>query len=389
MSDTMRDNFYRAFEERNRGPRELIASRLKAYLPFLAPFKADGAPFSAIDLGCGRGEWLEMLRDEGYHAAGVDMDEGMLQGCRERGLNARHGDALAALRELPDASMNLVSAFHLVEHMAFDDVRALIREALRVLKPAGLLILETPNPENIVVGTSLFYLDPTHLRPIPPELLSFAVEFEGFQRNTVMRLQEQSMLHGQARLELINVFAGASPDYAVVGQKEAAPERLAEFDKPFAASYGITLAQLTHRYQTQQENRLDQFAASYTVWSAHVENRMRQADEAAKYLDGRDAALEVRLARLEGWLSWLWRISAPLRWARKQAGLLRRDGPGSRIAALARKLPGRSAATSAADSESAHEAAQTPDLPPRTQRIYEDLKAGIERKQERSGQESP
>src|SRR6185437_6360076 len=132
-----------------------------------------------------RGEWLEMLRDEGYQAAGVDMDEGMLQGCRERGLNARRGDALTALRELPDESMNLVSAFHLVEHMAFDDVRALLREARRVLKPAGLLILETPNPENIVVGTSLFYLDPTHLRPIPPELLSFAVEFEGFRRNTV------------------------------------------------------------------------------------------------------------------------------------------------------------------------------------------------------------
>ena len=85
--------------------------------------------------------------------------------------------------------------------------------------PGGLLIMETPNPENIVVATRNFYLDPTHQRPIPPMLLAFVAEYAGFARVKTLRLQESKELVNKGDVSLQDVFAGASPDYAVVAQK--------------------------------------------------------------------------------------------------------------------------------------------------------------------------
>jgi SAM-dependent methyltransferase len=244
-------SFYRAFEDRYRGSRAIIKDRLRAYAGFLAPLAALYLPGAALDLGCGRGEWLELLGESGFDAQGVDLDEGMLAACHERGLAARHGDALAALRALPDDSLALVSAFHLVEHIPFDLVQELIREARRVLQPGGLLIMETPNPENLTVGATSFYLDPSHLHPLPPGLLGFATEHAGFARQRIVRLQEDAALHGTGPVGLITVLEGVSPDYSVVAQKAAPEPVLARFDTAFAVQHGVTLGQLAHRYEEQ------------------------------------------------------------------------------------------------------------------------------------------
>lgn len=248
--------FYRAFEDRYRGSRAVIRERLKVYLPFVQPLALGGA--TALDLGCGRGEWLELLTETGFAAAGVDFDEGMLAACRERGLTVELGDALLALRARPEASLAVVSAFHLVEHISFEQVQTLITEALRVLQPGGLLILETPNPENLVVGASSFYDDPSHLRPLPPKLLAFAVEFAGFARHNVLRLQEAQHLAEAAQVGLFDVLAGVSPDYAVVAQKAGAPAHLAELDSLFARTFGLDLHVLAQRYQQQQDRLRDE-----------------------------------------------------------------------------------------------------------------------------------
>ena len=225
----MSDDFYRAFEERYRGPRGLIKQRLRVYLPFVEPLKAIDPDAVAVDLGCGRGEWLELMRDIGVIARGVDLDAGMLAACREEALSAEEGEALAYLRQLPDGSVSIVSAFHVAEHIPFADLQALVQDALRVLRPGGLLILETPNPENIVVGTSSFYFDPSHVRPLPPQLLSFLPEHYGFARTAVLRLQEPPLTTGTVRLW--DVLSGASPDFAVVAQKGGTtPEQWALFD---------------------------------------------------------------------------------------------------------------------------------------------------------------
>ena len=246
--------FYRAFEDRYRGSRALIKQRLQAYASFLEATRGLSAPASILDLGCGRGEWLELLRERGFPARGVDLDAGMLANCSDLGLDVRQMDALVALREVPDASVSVVSAFHLVEHIPFETVRQLIAEAYRILVPGGLLLMETPNPENLVVGTANFYLDPTHERPVPPLLLSFATEYAGFMRNKVLRLQDEAgMLTGS--LDLWQVLEGASPDYGVVAQKPAGLDVISSFDQAFDGEVGVSLHAVARAYESQHRKR--------------------------------------------------------------------------------------------------------------------------------------
>lgn len=251
----MSDNFYRAFEDLHRGSRDLIRKRQEIYLPFISPLKGLYPQCPALDLGCGRGEWLELIRSEGFLARGVDLDEGMLQACQALDLPAEYGDALAALAALGDESQVVVSAFHLVEHIPFAILQQLVSEALRVLKPAGLLIMETPNPENLSVGTNSFYLDPTHEKPIPHLLLSFLTEYTGFARSKLVRLQESDALHDAPKLTLMDVLDGVSPDYAIIAQKTAAVEQLAAFDPYFDRAYGLSLETLAERYEEHMERR--------------------------------------------------------------------------------------------------------------------------------------
>lgn len=244
------DSFYRAFEDQHRGPRELIKSRLAKYRPFVAPLARLYPGGKAFDLGCGRGEWLEVMGESGFAAIGVDLDGDMLEACRERGLSVFQGDAIEYLAALDANSHVLVSAFHVVEHVPFEQVRRIVSEAFRVLKPGGLLILETPNPENIVVAGCNFYLDPSHVRPIPSELLSFVGEHAGFARVKRIRLQESPELQEEGvRAHLMDVLGGVSPDYAIVAQKSCGEADAALFDEAFDADYGLSLVELAARFE--------------------------------------------------------------------------------------------------------------------------------------------
>ena len=247
----MSDGFYRAFEERWRGSRDLIKSRLRVYLPFVEPLLGLYPDAKAVDLGCGRGEWLELLKEVGFDAQGVDLDDGMLAACRQLGLKAQTQEAIGFLKSLPEASQAVVSGFHIAEHLPFGDLQQLVQQALRVLRPAGLLILETPNPENIVVGTSNFYLDPTHRNPIPHQLLSFLPEHYGFARVKVLHLQEEEGLASHKQLTLYQVLSGVSPDYAVVSQKSAAAEQMQLLGPVFEKNYGHTLEALARQYEVR------------------------------------------------------------------------------------------------------------------------------------------
>lgn len=255
MSDI---NFYRAFEDRFRGSRVDIKSRLKVYLPFILPIQQFYGSSQGVDLGCGRGEWLELMQENAMDVQGIDLDQGMLDVARERGLKVIHGDAIKSLQSLSDESQMLVSGFHLAEHLPFEVLQVLIQESLRVLKPGGLMILETPNPENIVVGTANFYLDPTHQQPIPSQLLSFLVEYSGFDKVKILRLQERVGLASNAALSLLDVLSGVSPDYAVVAQKGGAAEMSAALAPAFDVEYGLSLEKLASSYDVQMKVKIQQ-----------------------------------------------------------------------------------------------------------------------------------
>lgn len=291
-------DFYRAFEDRHRGSRETIQERQRTYLPFLRDLAAAYPQAGVTDVGCGRGEWLELLRDEGIPAQGVDLDEGMLAACRERGLDVRRGDAIAFLQTLPADSQLAVSGFHIAEHLPFGTLHLLVAEALRVLRPGGVLILETPNPENLVVGTANFYLDPTHERPLPWQLLSFLAEHHGFARVTTLRMQESPSLSarvsGNEALSLMDVLGGASPDYAIVAQK-AAPGQPGLLDTAFGLQRGLSLDTLAAHYDGKLKS--DIHVAS--VNAVQAERHAREASDFAVRSEALLQHLQHRLAHAE------------------------------------------------------------------------------------------
>ena len=247
----MSDQFYRAFEEKFRGPRGLIQQRLEVYLPFVQPVCAAYPEALVFDLGCGRGEWLELLQKNSIAAMGVDLDTGMLAACQQINLKVQCQDALESLKQLQDGSASVVSAFHLVEHLPFDRVKDLVAECHRVLKPGGLLIMETPNPENFMVATHNFYLDPTHLRPIPPDLLAFVPEYLGYESVKILRLQETDGVKTHPNLSMLDVLTGASPDYAVVAQKAGHTALKQSLQALFDQAFGISGYALLERQRMQ------------------------------------------------------------------------------------------------------------------------------------------
>jgi SAM-dependent methyltransferase len=176
-----KDQFYHRLENRYRGSRDEIANRLRIYLPDVeaAVQRTGGKP--VMDLGCGRGEWLQVLGEAGVeNAFGVDTNPVQIHEAQEMGLDVRQGDAVQMLADAKDASLSVITAHHLIEHLPFDIVAWITREALRVLAPGGLLMFETPNTRNVLVGATTFHTDPTHLKPMPEQVMGVLFETAGF-----------------------------------------------------------------------------------------------------------------------------------------------------------------------------------------------------------------
>lgn len=223
------DPLYVAFEDQFRGGRDLVRARAEPYLPLVEATGAGTAEAVVLDIGCGRGEWLELLREKGLNGVGIDLNSMFIANCRALDLNVIEGDAIESLRHMATGSVGAITSMHLVEHLPFEKMIALLDEAGRVLRTGGVLILETPNPENLSVGSHTFYMDPTHRNPLPPEALRWLVEARGFADARVERLSANRELNapallpdtipGAASVNVLLASLNASPDYAIVAYK--------------------------------------------------------------------------------------------------------------------------------------------------------------------------
>lgn len=209
---------YFLFEQRFRGPRSEIRRRQQVYLN---DFRGRG---QVLDLGCGRGEFVELLREHGVPAEGIDADEDMVDYCRDRGLPVRRADLFDHLGRLPAGSLDGVFASQVVEHLPPDRLWRLVHLCAAALRPGGVLVFETLN---IVCPAAAvcFYLDPTHVRPVPPDLMRFMLEQASFE---VRVCRFTAPVPGSGRPEVLDVRDGepapdcsAYQDYGVVAVRSA------------------------------------------------------------------------------------------------------------------------------------------------------------------------
>ena len=208
-----------SLEDQLRGSRADIREAFQIYVPILRAANIDDG---ILDVGCGRGEWLEVLRDEGLSARGIDTNQLAIRECLRLQLDVSQSDVLSHLQSLPDSSLRCVTAFHLVEHLPLRTLVAFIDESLRVLKSGGVFIIETPNPENLIVGSCNFYFDPTHRNPLPPLTMKSILEARGFGRLETLGLHPMLAERLKETDELtkrFNQYFYGPMDYAIVARK--------------------------------------------------------------------------------------------------------------------------------------------------------------------------
>ena len=216
------ETFYYRLEERFRGTRDEIKRSLLIYRNDLrAARDRVGVSGPVIDIGCGRGELLELLGEDKFQAIGVDSNAIQLDAARRRAAVVVHADAHEYLRGLEDESVLAVTGIHIVEHIPFPALVCLMQQVVRVLKKGGVALFETPNPRNLIVGATTFHLDPTHIRQLPPEVMKVLFETVGFERIEIRPLHPSDTLDYMVKNHDLDPHVATllfgPQDYAVIG----------------------------------------------------------------------------------------------------------------------------------------------------------------------------
>jgi SAM-dependent methyltransferase len=196
---------YVGFEDQFRGSREEIRGRLESYVPVFA-----GAS-DVVDVGCGRGEFLELLAAAGVRARGIDINHEMVELCRARGLDVSEADAVGYRSTLPDASIGGLLAAQVVEHLQPDYLLAFLELAFHKLRPGGRIVLETLNPACWIAFFESYIRDITHVWPLHPETLKYLVLASGFSRADI---EYRSPVPANDRLQRLAVPAAADTTLA-------------------------------------------------------------------------------------------------------------------------------------------------------------------------------
>ena len=218
---------YAGFENRYRGSEDEVKKQQENYLDF---FRQENR---VMDLGCGRGEFLTLLSEKGITAEGIDINEQMIDICREKGLNCSKADILDKLAESEEESLGGIFSSQVIEHMPPNYLKRVIELAFHKLAPSSYIVLETVNPTSVFALVQIFYLDLSHQKPIHPQALKFLLENAGFEDVEIKlsselqqeKLQEMpSADEGSTILnrnvDKLNKLLYSAPNYAAIGQKK-------------------------------------------------------------------------------------------------------------------------------------------------------------------------
>jgi O-antigen chain-terminating methyltransferase len=206
---------YGRFAERFRGTEEYVKAGQQIYLPFFRECR------NVLDIGCGRGEFLEMMQAAGIPAKGIDLAEESVATCRHKTLDAEAADLFVYLENLPEASLDGIFCSQVVEHLPPERLPEMIRLCASRLRKHGVIAIETPNPECLAIFATHFYLDPTHRRPVPHPLLAFYLDEFGVGRLEVRKLSPaaESMPSVKSLPEDFREAFFGGLDYAILGKK--------------------------------------------------------------------------------------------------------------------------------------------------------------------------
>jgi O-antigen chain-terminating methyltransferase len=177
-----------------------------------------------LDLGCGRGEWLEILKSEGLNCEGIDTNPVFIAECNKKGLDTTNIDLLSYLSSQGSPRFGAITLFQVAEHLPFNVLVEVFRAARKCLVPGGVFIVETPNAKNLRVGAGTFWIDPTHERPLYPELLEFLSQLVGFEKyetkysasNVDLYEFSDAPPHTRAVLESLTLAVDGPADYALI-----------------------------------------------------------------------------------------------------------------------------------------------------------------------------
>lgn len=199
------------------------ANRLEMYRSAIANLEPKLPSGTWLDIGCGRGKWLRMVQEAGCQARGIDSNPAAVEQCKEQGFEVTECDALKFLQSSDDQCFAAVSAFHVLEHCPFEYCLNLVYQIARTLKPGGVLLIETPHAGNLLMAAEQFWMDPTHVRPIPLPLMEFLFEYCGL--GVVHRFEvnprpesEHLPLRGLDLADRLDLLLFGPQDYGMVGR---------------------------------------------------------------------------------------------------------------------------------------------------------------------------
>ncbi len=255
----MESNYYLEFENKFRGNPEKIIDNLSIYDQLIETI-VDGNPSPKfVDIGCGRGEWLQKWKNRFNDICGIDSDQKMIETCRENNLNVIEGDAIEVLSSFADQSINIITIFHLIEHLTHKNLLELLLECKRVLSNEGVLIMETPNIDNLLVSTKSFYIDPTHINHIHPDSIAFDINKVGFSNVKTYNIN-CGPLKNATPLKITRILNGVAQDLCIVATKQQATYEMLIKKSPIwetSLDDGVTTLQAAVEHDIKLEDLLN------------------------------------------------------------------------------------------------------------------------------------